>query len=30
MMHAALDISLPNDANDIVTTPEIVDAISQL
>jgi ureidoacrylate peracid hydrolase len=30
MMHAALDINLPNYANAIVTTTEIVDAISQL
>ena len=30
MMHAALDINLPNYANAIVTTSEIVDAISQL
>jgi ureidoacrylate peracid hydrolase len=30
MMHAALDINLPNYANAIVTTTEMVDAISQL
>ena len=30
MMHAALDINLPNYANAIVTTSEIVEAISQL
>ena len=30
MMHAALDINLPNYANAIVTTTEIVYAISQL
>jgi ureidoacrylate peracid hydrolase len=30
MMHAALDINLPNYANAIVTTTEIIDAISQL
>ena len=30
MMHAALDINLPNYANAIVTTSEVVDAISQL
>jgi ureidoacrylate peracid hydrolase len=30
MMHAALDINLPNYANAIVTTTEIVDAISQV
>jgi nicotinamidase-related amidase len=30
MMHAALDINLPNYANAIVTTTEIVEAISQL
>ena len=30
MMHAALDINLPNYANAIVTTSEIIDAISQL
>jgi ureidoacrylate peracid hydrolase len=30
MMHAALDINLPNYANAIVITTEIVDAISQL
>ena len=29
MMHAALDINLPNYANAIVTTTEIVDAISR-
>ena len=29
MMHAALEINLPNYANAIVTTTEIVDAISQ-
>ena len=29
MMHAALDINLPNYANAIVTTREIIDAISQ-
>jgi nicotinamidase-related amidase len=30
MMHAALDINLPNYATAIVTTAEIVDAILQL
>jgi ureidoacrylate peracid hydrolase len=30
MMHAALNINLPNYANAIVTTTEILDAISQL
>jgi ureidoacrylate peracid hydrolase len=29
-MHAALDINLPNYANAIVTTSEIVDSISSL
>lgn len=30
MMHAALDINLPNYANAIVTTTEIIDAVSHL
>jgi ureidoacrylate peracid hydrolase len=30
MMHAALDINLPNYANAVVTTVEIIDAVSQL
>ncbi len=30
MMHAALDINLPNSANAIVTTEEVIDAISSL
>ena len=30
MMHAALDINMPNYANAIVTTKELVDAISFL
>jgi ureidoacrylate peracid hydrolase len=30
MMHAALDINLPNYASAILTTTELIDAISQL
>jgi len=29
-MHAALDINMPNHANAVVTTKEVVDSISSL